>query len=300
MPLSDQAGLPVRTFGVTKRVALGVYTDGFVHAGNFAYLSLVAVFSFFIVIAAIAGTMGSTAGGMEIVAAFLETIPPTAAAALREPILAAMQARTGPLLWLSAAVGLWSTTSLIETIRDVLHRAYGVQAQRAFWEYRLSSILMILLASVLTLMALSAQFVVIGAEQALAALFPDGEMTPAWLSFSRIIPFLLLFATLYILFRALTPRRYRGRNYPKWPGAVFISGWWLLVVAVLPIFLRYAANYDVTYGSLAGVMVTLIFFYLVGLGLVIGAEINAALADSPRGDKMGGDTMTTEKDREVQ
>lgn len=300
MPLSDQAGLPVRTFGIAKRVALGVYTDGFVHAGNFAYLSLVAVFSFFIVIAAIAGTMGSTAGGMEIVAAFLETIPPTAAAALREPILAAMQARTGPLLWLSAAVGLWSTTSLIETIRDVLHRAYGVQAQRAFWEYRLSSILMILLASVLTLMALSAQFVVIGAEQALAALFPDGEMTPAWLSFSRIIPFLLLFATLYILFRALTPRRYRGRNYPKWPGAVFISGWWLLVVAVLPIFLRYAANYDVTYGSLAGVMVTLIFFYLVGLGLVIGAEINAALADSPRGDKMGGDTMTTEKDREVQ
>ncbi len=284
---------------MAKRVALGVYTDGFVHAGNFAYLSLVAVFSFFIVIAAIAGSMGNTESGMEIVAAFLKTIPPTAAAALREPILAAMQARTGPLLWLSAAVGLWSTTSLIETIRDVLHRAYGVQAQRAFWEYRLSSILLILLSSILTLLALSAQFVVVGAEEALAALFPRGDMTPAWLSFSRIIPFLLLFATLYILFRGLTPRQYRSRIYPKWPGAVFISGWWLLVVAVLPVFLRYAANYDVTYGSLAGVMVTLIFFYLVGLGLVTGAEINAALAESPLVDKMGSENKGMGQDGEV-
>ena len=40
-------------------------------------------------------------------------------------------------------------------------------------------------------------------------------------------------------------------------------------------------GYDLTYGSLAGVMVALIFFFLVGLGVVIGAEINAALADVP-------------------
>ena len=62
---------------------------------------------------------------------------------------------------------------------------------------------------------------------------------------------------------------------------MFISGWWLLITGLLPVFLKYAANYQLTYGSLAGVMITLIFFYLVGLGMVIGAEINAALADRP-------------------
>jgi len=49
----------------------------------------------------------------------------------------------------------------------------------------------------------------------------------------------------------------------------------------LPVFLKYAANYQLTYGSLAGVIITLVFFYLVGLGMVIGAEINAALAERP-------------------
>ena len=42
--------------------------------------------------------------------------------------------------------------------------------------------------------------------------------------------------------------------------------------------LRQFFTYDLTYGSLAGSMVTLLFFWLVGLGLVIGAELNAALA----------------------
>ena len=40
------------------------------------------------------------------------------------------------------------------------------------------------------------------------------------------------------------------------------------------------ADYDLTYGSLAGVMVALIFFYLIGLGMVTGAQLNAALANA--------------------
>jgi membrane protein len=39
--------------------------------------------------------------------------------------------------------------------------------------------------------------------------------------------------------------------------------------------------YDLTYGSLAGAMIALFFFWLVGLGLVTGAELNAALAVTP-------------------
>jgi membrane protein len=40
-------------------------------------------------------------------------------------------------------------------------------------------------------------------------------------------------------------------------------------------------SYDLTYGSLAGMMIALFFFYLVGLGMVVGAELNAALAETP-------------------
>ncbi|WP_417613651.1 YihY/virulence factor BrkB family protein [Parasphingorhabdus sp.] len=274
-------GLSRRAIIVIERTAVGVYHDGFTFAGNFAYMSLLAVFSFFIIAAAIVGGFGQTDVGTEFVEAFLVTVPPSVASALHDPIRDAMTARTGPLLWLSAGIGLWTTTSLIETIREILHRAYGVEAQRPFWEYRLTSIMLILVSVFVAMFALSAQFVLAGISGFLGNYFQAIQASALWLSLSNAVPFFVLFATLYLLFRLLTPRQYRPRQYPKWPGAVFISGWWLMITGLLPVFLKYAANYQLTYGSLAGVIITLIFFYLVGLGMVIGAEINAALAERP-------------------
>ena len=60
-----------------------------------------------------------------------------------------------------------------------------------------------------------------------------------------------------------------------------VTAWWAAVSAALPAALHRFFTYDLTYGSLAGVMISLFFFWLVGLGLVVGAELNAALAESP-------------------
>jgi membrane protein len=89
-----------------------------------------------------------------------------------------------------------------------------------------------------------------------------------------------LFGTFYGLFLALTPARYRKIGCRKWPGALFITAWWLATVELLPLMLGLLGGYSMTYGSLAGVMIALIFFFVVGLGVVIGAELNAALAES--------------------
>ena len=66
-----------------------------------------------------------------------------------------------------------------------------------------------------------------------------------------------------------------------WPGAALVTAWWAGVSVALPVLLRVVFKYDLTYGSLAGVMIALFFFWLVGLGMVTGAELNAALAQSP-------------------
>jgi membrane protein len=60
---------------------------------------------------------------------------------------------------------------------------------------------------------------------------------------------------------------------------LFITAWWLATVEILPDVLSLFGGYSRTYGSLGGVMVALIFFFVVGLGVVIGAELNAALAE---------------------
>ena len=61
---------------------------------------------------------------------------------------------------------------------------------------------------------------------------------------------------------------------------MLITVWWLVTVELLPSVLGLFGGYSLTYGSLAGVMVALIFFFVVGLGVVTGAELNAALAES--------------------
>jgi len=78
----------------------------------------------------------------------------------------------------------------------------------------------------------------------------------------------------------LTPSRYRGRDCRKWPGALLITAWWIATVELLPVALSLFGGYEITYGSLAGVMIALIFFFMIGLGVVAGAELNAALAES--------------------
>jgi membrane protein len=269
-----------QTREIIRRVVIGVYSEGFVHAGNFAYLSLVALFAFCVVAAAIAGALGQTASGIALIEAFFATVPQGAANALRGPVDAAMHARSGPLLWFSAAVSLWTAASLIETIRDVLHRAYGTQRDRWFWEYRLGSIVVIILAMALAMAAFSAQVLVVTIEDLVYRYIPAAESAADYFAWGRIIPFLTLFAAIYIIYRGLTPRKYRSRTFPKWPGAVLVSLWWLGCTMVLPWFVSSMSNYDLTYGSLAGVMIALIFFYLIGLGMVTGAQLNAALANA--------------------
>lgn len=261
-------------------MVVGVYSEGFVHAGNFAYLSLVTLFAFCVVAAAIAGSFGQTQSGLALIDAFFRTVPDGVEGTLKGPVLAAMSARSGPLLWLSALVSLWTTTSLIETVRDVLHRAYGTQPERWFWQYRLGSLLMIVAAVFLAMVAFSAQVLVVAIEELVYRFVPAAEQAAGYFAWGRIIPFVTLFAAIYVIFRGLTPRKYRGRLYPKWPGAVLVSLWWLGCTMLLPWFVSSMANYDLTYGSLAGVMVALIFFYLVGLGMVTGAQLNAALANA--------------------
>jgi membrane protein len=268
-------------FEVMKRVAIGVYTDGFIHAGNLAYLALMTLFPFVIVAAAVARLFGETHGGVQAVGALLQTMPPDVADVLRKPISDVLLARSGNLLWLGALVGLWTTGSFIETIRDILRRAYGVTAGAPFWEYRLGSIGLIVASVMLMLVAFSASILLSSIEQFVRQALPYADDVLGLLALFRIVPGLVLFGSIYFIFVSLTPRRYRRIQCRKWPGAAVVTLWWLGTTALMPVVLSGLGNYDLTYGSLAGVIIALIFFFVIGLGVVIGAQLNAALAEPP-------------------
>jgi membrane protein len=275
----DELGPGSRVYEVAKRVFTGVFNDGFIHAGNLAYLTLLTLFPFFIVTAALASLFGRSTDTLRAVGSFLVTLPPSVQTLLAQPISDVLMQRTGSLLWLGAIVGLWTAGSFIETIRDILRRAYGTPFSNPFWQYRLSSMGIIIVSVILVMLAFSAQVVLTAAEQFVLRLLPFADDAAAWINVSKLVPLFVIWFALYLLIWSLTPSRYRYGDYPKWPGALFIALWWYGALTLLPRAIAQFGTYDLTYGSLAGVIIALLFFWLVGLGIVIGAHLNAALAE---------------------
>ena len=263
---------------VIRRVAVGTFNDGFIHAGNLAYLSMLAIFPFFILGAALFDLIGGRDNAEALILVVARALPDSVAGVIVPVAEDVVYARSGWLLWLGAGIGLWTVSSLIETIRDILRRAYGARPVQAFWKTRLFSAGLILGAVVLLMLSLFAQVAIGTAQEVILAAFPQLAEAIATLSLSRVVPALGLATSLYVLFATLTPPHFRKIRAPRWPGAFFTMLWWIGVAAALPVVLRRFFTYDLTYGSLAGAIVTLLFFWLVGLGLVIGAELNAALA----------------------
>jgi len=278
---ASRLGLGPRTVEIIKRVAIGTFNDGFIHAGNLAYMAVLAIFPFFITGAAIFSLIGEDSGRAATINAVLVALPPVVGEVIEPVARNVIESRSGVLLWVSGFFGLWTVGSLVETIRDVLRRAYGTHATKAFWKYRLLSTGIIVAAVLLLLLSLIAQVLIGAAQEVISAFFPQFNDLLGRLALTRIVPALGLFGSIFLLFYSLTPAAYRNHRYPKWPGALLVTIWWVSVTVAMPPLLRSVFSYDLTYGSLAGIMIALFFFWLVGLGLVAGAGLNAALAETP-------------------
>lgn len=279
-----------RFMEVTKRTLAGTWADGTIHAGNLAYLSILTIFPFFILGAAIFSLIGEESDRAATINTLLLALPPVVGEVIGPVARDVISARTGWYLWVGGAVGLWTVSGLVETIRDILRRAYDTRAQLAFWRYRLLSFGVIIGAIFLLIISLIAQVMIGAAQEVISSYFPWLNDILTQLALSRIIPAIGLYISIYLLFYTLSPARYRHHHYPKWPGTLLVTIWWVAVTATLPPLLSTFFAYDMTYGSLAGIMVTMFFFWLVGLGMVLGAELNAALAATKREIDTAGPT----------
>ncbi|MEB3416282.1 YihY/virulence factor BrkB family protein [Alteriqipengyuania sp. WL0013] len=279
--LEKHRGPIERGWDIFKRVIVGTYNDGFIHAGNLAYMAMLAIFPFFILGAAIFTLVGEDGDRAAAIDTILFALPPVVANVIEPVARNVVDARNGWLLWAGGFFGLWTVGSLIETIRDILRRAYGTEATLSFWRYRLISSGVIVGAVILLMVSLLLQVMIGAISEAVASTSPWLTDVISGLALSRFVPALGLFLSIYLLFYSLTPAHYRVRRYPKWPGALVVTAWWVSVTLALPPVLANLFTYDLTYGSLAGAMIALFFFWLVGLGMVVGAQLNAALAETP-------------------
>lgn len=263
---------------VISQTVKGFFEDnGGILAGNLAYLSLLTLFPFFIFCVSLAGFFGRTNEGLEAVQTLMSSVPSQVADVLVAPInqVLATSAKRG-LLTFGAIVTIWTAANFIETVRVIVLLAYDQSSERSLWFQRLQSTLLVIASALILFSSMIVQFILNTAQKVLTTYLP-------W--FTGIIDFMKIISTgiapvilvlgLYGIFRALTPKE--ALPVRHWPGALLTAVVWIAATQLLPVALSVMGSYNVTYGSLAGIIITLLFFYVLGIGLVLGAQLNAAL-----------------------
>ncbi|WGD60401.1 YihY family inner membrane protein [Bacillus velezensis] len=184
--------------------------------------------------------------------------------------------RSGGLLSFGIIAVIWSASNGMNAIVRAFNHAYEVEENRSFIIIRLTSIFLTIAMVVTILIALLLP--VFGREIGMLTadfIGASGLFLQVW-SVVRwgISPLILLivFTALYIF----APNKKLSLRFVL-PGAVFAAAGWIIVSMLFSFYVGTFANYSATYGSIGGIIVLMIWFYLTGTLLILGGEINALL-----------------------
>lgn len=245
-------------------------------AGHIAYTGLLAIFPFLIFLAALAGFLGTSGAGMASVGSMLHLLPPDVARTLEPVIHEVLATRDGGLLTLGLLGALWVASNGIDALRIALNSAYDLDEQRPWWLIKLGSIGAIVVGGFVFLML--SVLVVLGPViwKGLLWLFPLGDGDKWAFSLIRYtLAALVLISGLLALHRWLP-----GKRLPLLcllPGVITTAVLWLSAASLFSLYVAELGSYSATYGSLGGVIITLVFFYVSAVLFIFGAELNSAL-----------------------
>ena len=248
---------------------------GMLLAGHIAFAGLFALFPFIIFLTTLAGEIGQSAAAQDFVDLGLGAMPDEVRRSIEPAVREVLEGGRGGLMTLSIIASLWAVSSAFEAARYALNLAYEVRQTRAIWWQRLQSMVMVMLFAIgiilIMVTAVAAPIV-----WTLVAFF---DFTPIeWqLRYGAIrllLSAVLLLALVLPLYIWLPNRRLRVLDVL--PGALLAVLMWLVGASVYSWYLLNLGRFTVTYGSLGGVVATLLFFYLSALIFIFGAEVNAA------------------------
>jgi membrane protein len=260
-----------------KRV---VRDDVYGLAAELAYWFFLSLFPFFIFLAALGGFVAALLDvrdpTQQIVDLLGSTMPPDATRLVRPQIEQVVGTRNPGLLSLGVLGTIWTATGWASAIIKAMNRAYAVPETRPFWKtYLLAFGLMLLTSSVLV----GAFVLVVAGEvfgrQIAAAVGLEGAFQiavdvarwPAAVS-------LLLVGSAFLYGAA--PNVNLGLRWIT-PGAVLFAAGWLVATSLFTQYVAVFGSHNATYGTLGGVAVLLVWFYLTAFILLAGAELNAVI-----------------------
>jgi membrane protein len=194
---------------------------------------------------------------------------------------------TGGILTFGFLLTLWSSSAAMVAMTTTLNKAYDILEERPWWKVRLTAIALTIGMAFFILTSVT--LVIAGptfAEQ-LATRMQLGEAFK-WTWWVLQWPLVLaLVATGFAIIYYFAPDAEQEWVWIT-PGSVLATLTWLVVSLGLKYYITNVASYNETYGAVGGVIVLLLWFWLSGLAILIGAEFNAEIEHaSPYGKDVG-------------
>jgi membrane protein len=197
------------------------------------------------------------------------------------------ESRDTGLLSLGLVLAIWSASAPMVAVINVMNRAYGVRESRPWWKVRLTAILLSL--GMALFIVTSFMLVVFGPQLA--------ELLAYWFGWSQL--FVMTWKTVQwpLIFALVTMGI--GLVYyfapdveQEWvwitPGSILATLLWLAGSLGFRFYAVNFGNYEATYGAIGGMILLLMWFYLSGIAVLIGAELNAEIEHaSPWGKDPG-------------
>ena len=232
----------------------------------------------------------------EIVAALGQFAPPEFLSIVTDQIRKISGDQQGGLLTLGILTALWSSSTAMTAIIDTLNHAYGVQDGRSWWKVRLFAV--VLTVGVALFVLLSFALIVVGpqlAEPVAQALRLGEAFEWTW----RVLEWPVAYTLAAVGIACVYYFAPDVDQQWSWlaPGTILATLLWLLASLGFRYYVINVTHYTETYGALGGAMVLLLWFYLSGFVLLLGAVMNAKIEHAAPIGKNPGEKVEGQKRR---
>jgi membrane protein len=256
-------------------------------AAGVTYYSFLSIFPALIAIVAVYGLVASPAEVTRQVNSVAEQLPAEARKLISDQLQNVASAQAGALsvsLAVAVLTALWSASAAINGLMGALNVVYAEREDRGIVVKRGTSVLLTLGAVVFVVLA-AFLLTVLPPLVGLLDLGPVGEwllLGARWIGL--LAAFMLGLGVLYHFGPDRADARFRWLG----PGAVMSTALWILVSVGFSVYVANFGSYDKTYGTLAGVVVLLLWLFFTAYAVLLGAEVNAQAELSTAADTTTG------------
>jgi membrane protein len=268
-------------------------------AGNLTYKGLFALFPLFVFLLSLLGLFGAPDLLDSLLRQASNVLPQDAVSLIEEQLVGIAQTKAQGAFTVSAIVAillaLWGVSGAFRSVMEAMNVMYEIEEERPLWKQYLISILLSL--GVAALLLFSLVLIVFGPKigGAIADVVGLGYVFQlVWnvVQWPVLVGIVLFAFALVYYFAPDVEQRF------KWvsPGSIVAVAVWLLFSLLFSLYVNKFSSFNATYGSLAGIIVLMLYIYYSSFIMLIGAEMNQVIEEHiPGGKDEGEKTLDTDQ-----